>query len=170
MYAAVPAAADASPTSSPAATSVAFLQLDNLKGDAADPAYPGAIDLSSIGPSTLLPPQTGKSGFGPFELTKGIDRATPALFEASLTAHEFKCGFIFLTRSSHHAYATFALSGVTISGFSDQGTVPAVPTETIELRYRVIVWRYQPLAADGTPQGPPVKGGWDIQANKAVAQ
>ena len=157
-----------SPLTATAAGANMFLQLDGVSGESTDVAHPGAIQLTSIGPADMLPPKPGTSAFGPIQVAKSVDSTTPVLFGDAADGHKFKCAFLFLGRSSHFDYLIMALSDVTLISFQQEAAVPDPPTETLQLRYGVITWRYQPLGPDGSPQGAPIVRGWDPVTKKAI--
>jgi type VI secretion system secreted protein Hcp len=157
-----------------------FLKLDGITGEADNPAHQGEIQIESFSWGVS---QTGafSSGGGggagkvsiqDFHFFKYIDSSTPDLFLACLSGRAIPKATFSIRQQADNAfdYFTVVLTNVHITGMNQNGTATDAdgsPLDNIALNFTKIEWTYTPKTAEGTA-GTPVKGGWDLKANKKL--
>ena len=93
-----------------------------------------------------------------------IDKATPILFQDSLSGQEIKYATLEVVEPGG-AYLDYKLTDVLISSVSDKGSAgDSLPQEQITLNFTKIEWDYTPLNADGSP-GTPVSAIWNLRGS-----
>jgi type VI secretion system secreted protein Hcp len=114
---------------------------------------------------------SGKAEFGPLVITKTVDRATPKLFLACATGVHFPQVQVDWVRSnrngSEEVFFTVLLQDVTITSVrsglpnqNDPNSESPGPLEQISFNFGKIQWTYF------LPDGTPVRGGYDLSANR----
>ena len=157
-------------------TSDIFLKIDGIKGEGTDVNHLNEIEVVSWswGVSEALISSGGggivggKPKVGDFHVTKQLDKASPSLLRACLTAKHIK--EIVLTQRRAGAgklnFLTITLKDVLISSLNDvdAGAVPR-PTESVVFVFGKVIYEYVPQKANGLPDTP-ITLKWDVTANK----
>jgi type VI protein secretion system component Hcp len=132
------------------AASFALLQLSGIPGESADLAFPGWIELTSLGLTGPLNSGTP----GSFLVHKRIDKASPLLAKQCASGQHIKDAKLVLRETapppgSPSVICVITMSDLLVSGFS--ATVDAAagpPVETVALNFSRIFFRY--FAQDGS--------------------
>ena len=155
-----------------AATVDYFLKIDGVDGESTDSKHKNWIDIDSY---SFGATQTASSGGGggagkvkisDIMLTKTIDKASPKLFLATATGEHLKKVELVLVKSGQE-YMKWTFTDVMVSSYQVGGSGDVVPTDQISLNFAKVEFEYRSQKADGTLDTP-VKGGWDVKANKKV--
>lgn len=132
------------------AENIAVLLAAGIEGESADEAFPGGIELISLGltgPLSIGPP-------GALSIHKAYDKSSPVLVKRCADGKHIKEAKLVLRRIGPEPdrgplICVITMSDVLVSGFSSafregQGQ----PTETFELKYSRLYYRY--FAPDGS--------------------
>ena len=153
-----------------------FLKIDGIQGEATDVNHQNEIEVWSWswGVSEVFITSGGggivggKPKVGDFVISKQVDKASPNLLRACLTAKHIK--EVVLTQRRAGAgklnFLTITLKGVFISSLNDidAGVAPR-PTENIVFKFGKVIYEYVPQKQSGQPDTP-VTLKWDVKANK----
>jgi type VI secretion system secreted protein Hcp len=152
-----------------------FLKIDGIQGEATDVNHQNEIEVVSWswGVSEVFITSGGgivggKPKVGDFVISKQVDKASPNLLRACLTAKHIK--EVVLTQRRPGAgksnFLTITLKDVLISSLNDIDTgVAARPTENIVFKFGKVIYEYVPQKPSGQPDAP-VTLKWDVKANK----
>jgi type VI secretion system secreted protein Hcp len=162
----------------PRATSDYFLEIDGIKGESTADKYAGAIDVDyfSFGDGSVAPQVRFGSGagagrvrFDEFTFKKGIDSASPQLFQDSVTGQHLQKAVLFAVKpgEAQQQYLKVTLSNVVVSSYRVASQHPdgEGEVETVTLDFQKIDYQYTPQNRDGS-SGAPITAGWDLSANK----
>ncbi len=168
-------AALAAPPSTGNTPFLAYLKLDGVDGESQDANHKDWIDVlsysegvSSAAPLTIGSATggagAGRAAFSDLTVLTPIDKATPILFQDSLSGQEIKYATLEVVEPGG-AYLDYKLTDVLISSVSDKGSAgDSLPQEQITLNFTKIEWDYTPLNADGSP-GTPVSAIWNLRGS-----
>jgi type VI secretion system secreted protein Hcp len=154
-----------------------FLKIDGIKGDATDVDHQNEIEVVSWswGVSEELIREGGlgivggKPKVGDFVIGKQLDKASPDILRACLTAKHIK--EVVLTQRRAGAgtlnFLTITLNDVLISNVNDiEPNAASKPTESVVFGFFAkVIYEYVPLKPNGQPDTP-VTLKWDVQASK----
>jgi type VI secretion system secreted protein Hcp len=119
-----------------------FLKFDGIKGETADNAPKGEIEIQSwswgetnAGRSSGLP--TGKRQHKPITITKVVDKASPILQQASTSGRSIPAMEVALPKKGGGAgeYMKYELKNVKVTSYSVSSSGGSVQTETFTLTY-----------------------------------
>ena len=153
-----------------------FLKIDGMKGEATDVNHKDEVELLgwSWGVSEALI-SSGAGGIvggtpkiGNFVVSKHLDKASPRLLEACLTAKHINEVVLTQRRAAggKFSFLTITLKDVLIAslGDSDTGADPR-PTENVAFVFSKMIYEYVPQKPSGQPDTPLLLR-WDVKANK----
>ena len=153
-----------------------FLKIDGIEGEATDINHQNEIEVVSWNWGVSEQPISsggggtggGKAKVGDFVITKRLDKASPNILRACLTAKQIK--EVVLTQRSAGAgklnFLTITLEDVLISSLNEIETNAAArPTESVVFAFGKVIYEYVPLKPSGQPDTP-VTLKWDVKANK----
>jgi|SRR5271166_1363941 len=153
-----------------------FLKIDGIEGEATDVNHQNEIEVVSWnwGVSEVFISSGGggivggKPKVGDFVISKRLDKASPDILRACLTAKHIE--EVVLTQRRAGAgkanFLTITLKDVLISSLNDIDTGAAPrPTENVVLAFGKVIYEYIPLKPNGQPDTPATLK-WDINANK----
>jgi len=180
-----------------------FLKLDGIDGESQDSKMKGQIDVLSFSFHALQGGTSavgggggkGRVALGDVVITKGIDKASPALFQYCCSGQPITKAVLTSRKAGkdQQPYYTVTLTDVLVSSHATGNTdgsspTPAaatgslgtrtgptsnmpsddwVATESITLNYSTISVAYSEQAADGSVKGAITKG-WDAKGNKVL--
>jgi type VI protein secretion system component Hcp len=124
-----------------------YLQLAGVKGDATEAPHAGAIVLTGVSPTSMLPPAVGTVPLTEVTLVKPVDRSSTALVRAVASATRFDCAQVEMGPSREYLYATYAFHGAQFATYAPTGAPQSA--ELLTLTYDTVDWEYQ--LRDGTP-------------------
>jgi type VI secretion system secreted protein Hcp len=153
-----------------------FLKIDGIKGEATDVNHQNEIEvvswnwavsevfISSGGGGIV----GGKPNVGDFAITKQLDKASPDILRACLTAKQIK--EVVLTQRRAGAgkanFLTITLKDVLISSLNDiEAAAAPRPTESVVFAFGKVIYEYVPQKPNGQPDTP-LTLRWDVKANK----
>ena len=153
-----------------------FLKIDGIKGEVTDVNHKDEVELLgwswgvsealiSSGSGTTV---GGTPKVGSFAVTKQVDRASPRLLEACLTAKHINEVVLTQRRAGagKFSFLTIMLKDVLISSLADSDTGAAPrPTENVAFVFSKVIYEYVPQKPNGQPDTP-VTLRWDVKANK----
>ena len=152
-----------------------FLKVDGIKGESTDTNHQDESEIVSWswGVSEVFISSGGggiiggKAKVGDFVIGKQVDKASPNLLKACLTAKHIN--EVVLTQRKAGAgksnFLTITLKDVLISSLNDVDTAAAPrPTESIVFAFGKVIYEYVPLKPNGQPDIP-VTLRWDVKAN-----
>lgn len=171
-----------------------YLKLTGFQGEVTARGHRDEIEVLSYEQGIVLPaPATGPGGgagsgkatFSAVRFRKPLDRATPPLMVACASGQhiqEARFAFVSVAASAMEFYRV-TLTDVVITGINqiagdgaqyplsfgalDSGSAARGILEEIALSYATITWEYWRPTATGQA-GAPVKGGWDLVANRKL--
>jgi type VI protein secretion system component Hcp len=124
-----------------------YLQLAGVRGDATEAPHAGAIVLTGVSPTSMLPPAVGTVPLTEVTLVKPLDRSSTALVRAVAGATRFDCAQVEMGPSRESLYATYAFHGAQFATYAPTGSPQSA--ELLTLTYDTVDWEYQ--LRDGTP-------------------
>lgn len=124
-----------------------FLQVAGVAGYASEPSHTGAIVLTGVSPSSMLPPAVGTVPLTEVTLVKATDRSSQALVQAVASGTHFDCVQVEMGPSREFIYATYAFHDAQFATYAPSGGPQSV--EMLTLTYVTVDWEYQ--LRDGTP-------------------
>ena len=158
----------------------AFLKIDGIPGESTDEKHKDWIEILSYHHSVNQPVSSTASSaggataeradFGGFSITKLVDKATPKLFEASVTGKHIKEITLEVCRAGDdkQKFLEITLEQVLISHYIHEGDSD-FPQESITLspgKFKIVY--SQQKRSDGIPGGN-IVAGWDLTTNKTYA-
>jgi len=157
----------------------AFLKIDGVQGESTDAKHKDEIQVLSFSFGVSQAggaPTGGGGGAGKASLTDlhfvaRTQKSSPRLFVACAAGEHFTNAVLTLRKAGgkQQDYLTLTLREVRVTSFQESGSAEGddVPVDQIALGYGKIEIEYRPQDPKGA-LGPPVKGGWDLKANKKV--
>jgi type VI secretion system secreted protein Hcp len=153
-----------------------FAKIGSIKGESTDAKHKDEIEVLSFswGVSAAAPPASGGGGgagkatFQDLLIEHGIDRASPALFQACATGQHIRDATITHRRAGkgQQEFLIVKLSDVTVSSVNHSGTEQTPYTETVTLKFAKVDFAYRPQRPDGSlDAGLHFK--FDLKANKS---
>ena len=158
----------------------AFLKIDGIPGESTDEKHKDWIEILTYHHGITQPvSRTASSAggasaervnFGAFSIVKLVDKASPKLFEASVTGKHIKEITLEVCRAGDdkQKYLEIKLDQVLISSYTQNGGGD-FPVESISQapgKFRMVYIQQQ--RADGIGNGN-IAAGWDLTTNKVIA-
>lgn len=156
-----------------AVSAAGYLKLGTIEGEATAVGYANQIEIQafSFGESRAASGTSGGAAPSPsfteLNLTKPLDRSSPALLVATASGQHFSSATLTLVTdgASPVAYLKIALTDVIVTACQTGGaTQSGFPSENISLAYGKIVMTYSYKNSKGAFV--PYIGGWDLQQSK----
>lgn len=154
-----------------------FLKVDGVDGESADAKHKGTIDVLSFGfgvvqsaPAGGGRAGAGKASFQDLHVVFRTEKASPRLFVGCAAGEHFKNAVLTARRAGKGQveFLKLTLSDVVVTSYRAAGAAAEDgPHDEVTLGYAKIEIEYRPVTAKGAP-GSPVKGGWDLKANKKL--
>ena len=113
------------------------LDLPGITGTSKDPGHVGALPLSSLGPSSMLPPGIDSADLAQLELTRTSDAASANLSMVASSGYRFPCVHIEFGPGQGYSGVQYALVNAGLISDDHNGT-----TETLAWTYSSILWSY----------------------------
>lgn len=139
----------ATPTAGPCTTRVpqatrsgGYLLVGGMTGDVTEPSHAGGIQLTSLSPSSMLPPMLGTVPLTNVMLVKHVDGSSQALVQAVARGTRFDCVQVEMGPSAQYLYVTYAFHDAQFAGYSPSGSDQSI--EQVTLSYATMNWEYQP--------------------------
>jgi type VI secretion system secreted protein Hcp len=157
-----------------------FLRIDGVQGESADARHQGWIDAESWSWGETHPGPGGPPGAGAgagagrvqvhdLHVVAHFGRASPRLLVACASREHFRQAELAAVRTggAQQEFLTLTLSDVVVTAYQTGGSAVGglAPTDQLALGFGKIVVEYRPQKADGSLAAP-VKGGWDVRANR----
>lgn len=154
-----------------------FLKIDGIDGESHDDKHQNWIEVQSFHHNMHQPPSasvsslgggtTGRVDMGDYSISKGLDKASPKLYEACCKGTHIKTATIEMCRAGGDklTYMKIDLTDVVVSGVAPSGSGNAgdFPTEMVSLNFSKINWTYtQQDRTTGQAKGQ-VSTGWSMQ-------
>jgi type VI secretion system secreted protein Hcp len=154
---------------SPAYADDVFLKFGDplLAGESIDDQFAGAIEVRAFAWGLQATPE-GRSVFSNLFVTKGVDRASPALMEALGSGKRYPSARLSLRHpgGERRLRVEYCLEDVTVVSQQAGGEASAGPTETIGLQFTRFAQRY--LYYDAAGRATEYTSGWDTRLNAAA--
>jgi type VI secretion system secreted protein Hcp len=157
-----------------------LLKLDGIKGESTDAKHKDEIEIESFSwgctnPGTFAAGGGGGAGkvsFQDLHFTSRASVASPNLMAACAVGQHIKSAILTVRKAGteQQEYYIVKLSDTLVSSYQSGGSEGsnALPVDQFSLNFAKIEFEYKSQkSADGT-LGPPVKGGYDLKANKKV--
>jgi type VI secretion system secreted protein Hcp len=154
-----------------------FLKIDGVQGESTDAKHKDEIDVLSFsfGVSQAGGAPGGGGGAGKASLTDlhfvaRTQKSSPRLFVACASGEHVKQAVLTVRKAGgkQQEYLTITLREVRVTSYQASGSADDEgPLDQVALGYGKIEIEYRPQDPKGT-LGPPVKGGWDVKANKKL--
>ena len=156
-----------------------FLKLEGIDGESSDSKHKGEIDLESFSfGATQVGAHAGGGGGGAgkvsmqdFHFVMKVNKASPKLFLACATGEHIKKAPLPCRKAGkeQREFYLVKMEDLLVSSYQTGGSShgDVIPTDQISLNFSKIEFEYKTQKPDGT-LGAPVKGGWDLKANKKV--
>jgi type VI secretion system secreted protein Hcp len=158
-----------------------YLQIDGIKGESADSAHQGWIELTSANWGVTQPRSATVSTAGghsaercdhrTLSITKLADLSSPILMQACSMGKTIpKAKLEFMRADGDGArvkYYEVELENVMIASVDQTAHEGTVLHDSIGLRFSKVKWKYTQQKVSGGAGGSTV-GGWDLAANKCA--
>jgi type VI secretion system secreted protein Hcp len=156
-----------------------LLKIDGIKGESTDAKHKDAIEIESFSWGATQPGTfssgggggAGKVSFQDIHFTTRVSVASPNLMIACATGQHIKEAVLTVRKAGKEAqeYYSIKLTDNLVSSFQSGGAEGsnALPVDQFSLNFSKIEFEYKSQKPDGS-LGAPVKGGWDIKANKKI--
>ncbi|MES2743421.1 MAG: type VI secretion system tube protein Hcp [Pseudomonadota bacterium] len=159
----------------------AYIQIEGIKGESADSAHQGWIELSSAHWGVMQPKSATASTAGghtaercehrSLSLSKLADLASPILMQhCSISKTIPKAKLEFMRADSDGKpvkYYEVELDNVMIASMEQMVSQGSILHDNISLRFSKVKWKYSQQKIAGGIGGSTV-GGWDLSANKVA--
>jgi type VI secretion system secreted protein Hcp len=158
-----------------------FLRIDGIKGESKDSKHADQIQVLSWSWDVS---QTGTAGIGggltagkvehhDIEVRKLVDKASPVLYKFCCSGGHIASADLYVRKAAGGSealeYLVIHFDDLIITSYSLGGQPQADQIdEVIKINYSKVTITYTPQDNAGQGQ-PPIMGGWDLQANKALA-
>jgi len=156
-----------------------FLKIDGIEGESHDDKHKNEIQLESWSWGETQSGSHSAGGGGgagkvqmqDFHFVMKINKASPKLFLACATGEHIKSAVLVCRKAGkeQQEFLTIKLSDILVSSYQTGGSGHSdiVPMDQLSLNFTKIEFDYKPQKADGSLDSP-VKGGYDLKANKKV--
>ncbi len=156
-----------------------LLKLDGIKGESTDAKHKDEIEVESFSWGCTNPGSfssaggggAGKVNFQDLHFTSRVSVASPNLMLACATGQHIKSAILTVRKAGkeQQEYYIVKLSDMLVSSYQSGGSEGsnALPVDQFSLNFAKIEFEYKSQKPDGT-LGAPVKGGYDLKANKKV--
>jgi type VI secretion system secreted protein Hcp len=154
-----------------------FLKLSDIKGESADDQHKEEIEVLALNWSVSNPGTmahgggagSGKATFSDFQITKRVDKASPALLKMCATQGRLEEGTLAVRKAgrSPQDYLIIKMRDVIITSVSLGGTSgdSSNLTEAVTLQFAKVEFEYKPQRPDGSLDAG-IQFTYDINANK----
>lgn len=158
----------------------AFLKIDGIPGESTDDKHKDWIEIASYRQGLSQPASATASSvggasaervnFGPFAVSKLVDKASPKLFEACCTGKHIKEIIVEVCRAGgdKQKYLEIRMEQVIVSSYV-QDSGGDFPHESVSFgagKYKIT---YTQQKREDGGAGSNVSGGWDLTQNKVIA-
>lgn len=156
-----------------------LLKIDGIKGESTDSKHKDEIEIESFSWGATQPGSfataggggAGKVSFQDVHFTTRVNVASPNLMVACATGQHIKVATLTVRKAGkeQQEYYIIKLSDNLVSSYQSGGSEGsnALPVDQFSINFAKIEFEYKGQKADGTV-GAPIKGGWDLKANKKV--
>src|SRR5262249_46992986 len=109
---------------------------------------------------------TGKAKLNAIKFTKGVDSATPTLFQALTMGAHFTTVKLYVRKAgiTGYSYLTYVFSMVFVTNIDASSSTGDDPEEKVELAYGAMQVSYLPASANGV-QDKAIAGTWNQVTN-----
>lgn len=159
----------------------AFIKINGIDGEVADPRHPGeiVIDSYSWGMSQTGAHAAGGGGgagkvsFHDISIVKALDKASPKLALACASGQHITEVTLTLYRAggeTRQKYMEYKMTDVFITSVNQGGNANGdvdKPLENVSFSYGKVEWKYTQQRADGGPGGT-TQTGWDLKKNQQI--
>ena len=156
-----------------------LLKIDGIKGESEDAKHKDEIEIESFSWgatqsgtfSTGGGGGAGKVSFQDVHFTTKVNVASPNLMIACASGQHIKLATLTVRKAGkdQQEYYIIKLSDNLVSSYQSGGSEGsnALPVDQFSLNFAKIEFEYKSQKPDGS-LGAPIKGGWDLKANKKV--
>jgi type VI secretion system secreted protein Hcp len=156
-----------------------LLKIEGIKGESSDSKHKDEIEIESFSWGATQPGSfataggggAGKVSFQDVHFTTRVNVASPNLMMACATGQHIKLATLTVRKAGkeQQEYYVIKLSDNLVSSYQSGGSEGsnALPVDQFSLNFAKIEFEYKSQKPDGS-LGAPVKGGWDVKANKKV--
>jgi type VI secretion system secreted protein Hcp len=156
-----------------------LLKIDGIKGESSDSKHKDEIEIESFSWGATQPGSfataggggAGKVSFQDVHFTTRVNAASPNLMVACATGQHIKVATLTVRKAGkdQQEYYIIKLSDNLVSSYQSGGSEGsnALPVDQFSINFAKIEFEYKTQKPDGS-LGAPVKGGWDLKANKKV--
>jgi type VI secretion system secreted protein Hcp len=156
-----------------------FLKIEGIDGESGDAKHKGAIEVTSWywGAAQVGSHASGggggagKASLHDFHFVMPVNTATVKLMLACVTGDHIKKAVLTCRKAGgkQEEFFEIVMSDLLVSSYQTgaHGRSTVVPEDQISLNFSKIEFQYKMQKPDGS-LGAPIKGGWDVKANKKV--
>jgi len=156
-----------------------FLQLDDIKGEATDDKHEEEINVANYGWGMANPTAVdqgagtaaGRVSVSELSISKGMDKASPALAEHCCTGKVIPKGTLTVQRAGEDKIQALVIEmeNIFVSSYStsDSADSPSLPQELLGLSFKKFTYKYTPQDNKGAAEAE-IQVGFDIEKNAKV--
>ena len=156
-----------------------LLKIEGIKGESTDSKHKDEIEIESFSWGASNPGSfssaggggAGKVNFQDMHFTSRVSNASPNLMVACATGQHIKSAILTVRKAGkeQQEYYIVKLSDTLVSSYQSGGSEGsnALPVDQFALNFAKIEFEYKSQKPDGS-LGAPVKGGYDLGANKKL--
>jgi type VI secretion system secreted protein Hcp len=162
-----------------ATSGAVFLQIDGIEGESLDQNHHGWIDVNgfnlgvsnSSGSSNDGTRSTVAANFQAVQVSKGIDKSTPALFLSAVNGQVYPNARLEVcttgsTSDTNICFFEVGLKNVNVGSVGTSGTSDGQSQEAVSLNFEEITWTYSTLNPKDPKAAPTItSAGWDLLKN-----
>lgn len=124
------------------------LDLPGISGVSRDAGHAGALPITGLGPTEMLPPQIDSANLGQLKVTRPVDATSANLSMVASSGYRFPCVHMEIGAGNGFANAEYALVNAGLVADDRSGT-----TETLTWTYSTILWTYTLPGSTAVHQG-----------------
>lgn len=141
-----------------------------LAGESTVTGHTGEIDVLAFTWGVGRSSPTSTANAQNLTLTKRVDKASTALMLAVFQGTHFPTAVLFTRNQGANPLDFFkiTMTDIVVNSYTTSAASDGSLVESVSVSFGTIRFDYQPQNPDGTANGGPISGGWNITQNRAL--